>query len=199
MTAEAKELYNYIMGNKKMTEAIKLNSSVKHIKNNIKAIVDASSKLYTMEYCSNDDCPFELSDLIEVTIKIVREITDFDEEEFEKCKELLQKFGIHSYDIFEPYEIKSRDSFSHLEVMGLFLEAWKFIEYHFTGEETFDEVYNNLSGERENGRFECMENYIFYGTDYFVRAFIISGSLVFAEIWNKSLDKVIAYVRMETV
>ena len=83
--------------------------------------------------------------------------------------------------------------------MGLFLEAWKFIEYHFTGEETFDEVYNNLSGERENGRFECMENYIFYGTDYFVGAFIISGSLVFAEIRNKSLDKVIAYVRIETV
>lgn len=200
MTAEAKELYNYIMSNEKMIEAIKLNSSVKHIKNNIRAIVDASSKLYTMEYCSNDNCPFSLSDREEVTIKIVREITNFDEEEFEKCKDILFKFRICDCNIFETYEIVARKNNSHLEVIGLFAEAWKFVLKHtYYEDETFDDLYNNLSVEREYGRFECYENYEFHDTDYYVSAFVISGSLAWAEIWSKEKDKVIAYVRIETI
>ena len=200
MTAEAKELYNYIMSNEKITKALKFDSSSKYIKNNIRAIVDASSKLYTMEYCSNDNCPFDLIDREEVTIKIVREITNFDEEEFEKCKSKLTANGISKHDVFEPYEIIPRKSISHLEVCGLFLQVWKFVKNHTRHRcEIFDELLDNVSGEREIGRFDCMENYYFYSPDYYVGAFVLSGALAWAEIWSKEKDKVIAYVRIETI
>lgn len=200
MTAEAKELYNYIMSKDEIKESLELNASDKRILYEVRAVVDAASVKYRIEYCTNNENPFTLNDRQEVTKKIVREITNFDEEEFNKCKDILFKFRICDCNIFETYEIVARKNNSHLEVIGLFAEAWKFVLKHtYYEDETFDDLYNNLSGEREYGRFECYENYEFHDTDYYVSAFVISGSLAWAEVWSKSLDKTICYIRLETL
>ena len=200
MTAEAKELYNYIMGRETIVKLIENYKNDKNILANVKVLVDAESIIYGFQYCSDRENPFSLNDRAEVTTRIIREITNFDEDKFEECKSKLTENGISEHDVFEPYEVVPRKSNSYLEVCGLFVQAWKFVQKH-TGcpFETFDELFNNVSGEREIGRFDCMEKYWTYSPDYYVGAFVLSGALAWAEIWSKEKDRVIAYVRMETI
>ena len=199
MTAEAKELYNFIMSRETAEEVLVKIKSSENMKYEVVELVNVGSISYCRDYC-NTDYFFTRDDRNQVTTRIIREITNFDEKEFEECKQLLMKNKISESDIFESYEIAPRKSNSYLEICGLFVQAWKFVNKH-TGHpfETFDELWDNVSGEREIGRFDCMENYYFYSPKYYIGAFILSGALAWAEVWSKEKDKVIAYVRMETI
>lgn len=99
------------------------------------------------------------------------------------------------YDLFEEYELDARrKSKNGLERYGVRATAidW-IIEQGF--EDDRESADNNLSGERDMGRWDLMDNYILDRTRQIeVGAFVLNGDCVYAEIYYDG--RVSAYIRI---
>lgn len=116
---------------------------------------------------------------------------------YKECVDTLLAKGIGESNIFEKAEVESdiRCSNNELERMGIIAIAHCFLTEFDLEDPSFELVTNNTSGERE-GRFDCHEGYTIDDTDFYVGAFVIAGSVSYAEIWSKDNDCIVAYVRM---
>ena len=114
---------------------------------------------------------------------------------YEDCKEVLINRGVEKSDIFMPEDIEIIPCNNELERLGIMVKANEFItSFTYFEEETFQETYDSLNGER-NGRFDCNDNYPI-NDDYYAGSFVHVGDVSYAEIWSRENDCTVAYVRM---
>lgn len=98
-------------------------------------------------------------------------------------------------DIMSPSELDARrEAHNGIERAGVYFIASKWI-VGLGFEEDIMEVYNNINGERNLGRYDLNDNYILdEKRNIYIGAFILNGDVVYAEIWYD--DHASAYIRL---
>ena len=182
MTAEQKELYNFVTTCEPWkTKCEKANP--KSTINPYRRIVREAITDYIERYGNSEDEIFTEIDFMKVVERLAIEAVESPEYyiEFMECKRFMTNtFMISSADIFwkGEYDFAPRRG-NALECNGVMFAAYTFLK-QFDPETTMEDVYNNISGQRDEGRFDVLDDFLI--DDYNVNYFTISGSVVFADI-----------------
>ena len=187
MYAEQMELYNYI------TNTIPYQERYSKIKNSsiikLRSFVRDAIGDYIKDFGGNNDT-FSQDDF-DTVVKWLQ-VNEDDIGNFRR----LEKFLKECYSISEVYPINKlpyiRKSHNSIENMGVTYAVYKFIK--FIGlEYTIDEIDNNLSSERDMGRFDLFQD-IDIHDDFAISYFQLTDGGVSAIVIDKTIGKFIAYI-----
>ena len=135
-------------------------------------------------------------DFKNVTERIYNEKRGTDMTKYEKCVEILTtEADFSEWNFFTVEEVKPeiRTGLNSIECYGVIAIAKDFINDFTWYSESYEDVFSNTSGDRE-GRFDCYDNYEIKDTGYEIGAFVVWGTVVCAEIYDK--DRNVAYIRI---
>lgn len=197
MTAEARELYSYVTSVEPFATQIKnVNMDCVSPMMVIRQITRKAMEQYNKDYCTAYAELFTSKDFKDVTEKIYNEKRGTDMTKYEKCVEILTtQADFSEWNFFTVEEVKSeiRTSLNSIECYGVIAIARDFINDFTWYSESYEDVFNNTSGDRD-GRFDCHDNYEIKDTGYEIGAFVVWGTVVCAEIYDK--DRNVAYIRI---
>lgn len=197
MTAEARELYSYVTSVEPFATQIEdVNMDCVYPMMVIRQIIRNAIEQYNKDYCATYAELFTSNDFKDVTEKILREKRGTDMTKFEKCKEILTtETDLSECNFFTVEEVKPeiRTTINSIECYGVIAIAKDFINDFTWLSESYEDVFNNTSGDR-GGRFDCYDNYEIKDTGYEIGAFVVWGTVVCAEIYDK--DSNVAYIRI---
>lgn len=196
MTPEARELYTYVTSVEPFATHIKrVNMDCVSPMIAIRQITRKAIEQYHKDYCSLDANVFSEKDFTKVTDRIYNEKRGTDMNSFEKCVVTLTDKGFNEWDFFTVEEVNPeiRECRNGIEQYGVIVKAWEFVNEYTWYEETYEDINNNTSGERE-GRFDCHDEYDIKDTDYKIGAFVVWGDVVCAEIYKDGSN--VAYIRI---
>lgn len=199
-TNESRELYCYTTG----TEPFK--SRYENLSTEIVSLTIATRKLvkdaisqYGKDYGNGNGFEiFSEEDFKECVAKIIEDIKEREDicvmDEY--TREFLSRYGDR---ILEPGDVTEwRKPRNGIEAEGVLWMAAKWIEDNLP-EETMQYAYDNIHGWRHNnkgGSFNIDDHYELYDRRDILKIcdVILCGECVYLEVWNKELDKAVAYI-----
>ena len=149
---------------------------------------------YAHDYCTGNESPFSHDDFsIVVSWLMSDNLCDY-----RTIHKFLQNYKINIFDIIPGNSnLSIRHSKNTLEILGITLAIYNFIR-KFDDSWTLEEIDNNLSAERDMGRFNLFDDIILYDCNdiYAISHFQLTTNSLYASIRNKTTDKIVAYVNI---
>ena len=200
-TNESRELYCYATGTEPFKSRYEnLSTEMVSLSIATRVLVKDAIHQYGYDYGNGNGLEiFSVEDFRECVAKIVNDVKEREGVYVMDgyTREFLSRYSNY---IVEPSEMaERRKHLNGMEINGALWMAAKWIEEHIP-EETMQGAYDNITGLRTdtngNVRFDTYEDFELYDRERVLRigGVVVCGECVYLEVWNKELDKAVAYI-----